>query len=82
MKFQCSNSHTQLFLRQVAYICEFEAAQLLICWINEEATGKTQKRGLIWLIQLSILFSILMIDDYSLWMLFGNSFDPHKLFMT
>ena len=82
MKFQCSNSHTQLSWRQVAYIREFEAIQSCTFWFDEEVVGRSQKNDLIWFIQLSIIFSVLMIDDYSLWMLFRSAFDPHKLLMT
>lgn len=55
------------------YIREFEAVQSSICWFNEQAMGKNQKNDLIWFRQLSIIFSISIIDDYSLWMLFYTS---------
>jgi len=48
------------------YICELEAPQLHICWFDEEVVEQTQKNDLIWFKQLSIIFSVLMIDDHNL----------------
>ena len=82
MKFQWSNFHTQILWRKVVYIHELETAQSHICWFDEEAVRQTQKNGLIWFRQFSIVFSVLMVDYYNLWMLFRSSFYPHKFLMT
>ena len=82
VKLQCSKYHTQFSWRQVAYIREFEVAQLCICGLRKMQWDRLKKIDLIWFRQLSIIFSIMMIDDYRLWMLFGSVFDPHKLLIT
>jgi len=64
------------------YIHEFKAAQSCICWFEEKAVGKTHKSDLIWFSQLSITCSVWIDDGYSLLMICGIIFGPHKLLIS